>query len=462
MLIFFPLIALLIQLATASGVRLHRRVDIPTPSNDPFYNPPNGWKNASNGDILRTWEVDLAFLQLDKFNYKAAYQIMYRTTGTFEDEPSTTVTTVIVPYNAQPNKLLNYLVYTDAVGAQCRPSYGMRKGGNFGNDLALSFQQLLLTTFLNEGYILSVPDYQGPNRSFFVSRLEGRMILDAARAAIHFKPLGLNKNTPMVTYGYSGGSFAAGWAAALQPKYAPELNVIGFGMGGTVANLTNTVDSCEGTLFSGFSFAAAAGFLFAYPKLQDWAKDKITSEGQTALQHSRANCLVGTVISYPFQKLFSSEKYIKGKGNKLYDPVVQSIIGDMVMGLKKEETPKAPIYMFHAHNDEIVPFSDAIKAAKNWANNGADVYFQEFTDFFMGHIDSELSNIPNVLFFVRDRFQGKQFPRGFTHKPIPNPLTSPNAPLKGLDALIKDIKSLIGAKVGPSDSILKGMIKNHS
>lgn len=212
-----------------------RRASINTPPNDAFYTPPDGWESKEPGTVLRTRKVNLAFLQIDDYNYEAAYQILYRTTGGYEDEPSTTVTTVIIPYNAKKNKLVNYLVYTDSNGAQCAPSYSMRKGGNFGTDLALSYQQILFTTFLNEGWILTVPDYQGPTRGFGAGRLEGRMALDAIRATLNYEPVGLSKNTKVVSYGYSGGAIASGWAAGLQPNYAPEINAVGFAMGGTPA-----------------------------------------------------------------------------------------------------------------------------------------------------------------------------------------------------------------------------------
>ena len=40
-------------------------------------------------------------------------------------------------------------------------------------------------------------------------------------------------------WGYSGGTVATGWAAALQPTYAKELksNLIGAAMGGFVTNI---------------------------------------------------------------------------------------------------------------------------------------------------------------------------------------------------------------------------------
>lgn len=154
-----PLVVLLAQIVSATIVAPQRRISIPVPADDPFFTPPKGWENASNGDVLRTRKVDIALLEVDQMNYKEAHQILYRTTGVNESTPSTTVTTVVVPYNAQPNKLVNFLTFVDADGSQCAPSYTMRKGGHIANDLAMTYQQLVMTTFMNEGYTLTLPDH---------------------------------------------------------------------------------------------------------------------------------------------------------------------------------------------------------------------------------------------------------------------------------------------------------------
>ena len=55
--------------------------------------------------------------------------------------------------------------------------------------------------------------------------------------------------------GYSGGSLASGWAAALQPDYAPELsrNLLGVALGGFITNVTATVEATDDTIFAGIA-----------------------------------------------------------------------------------------------------------------------------------------------------------------------------------------------------------------
>lgn len=438
-----------------------RRASINTPPNDAFYTPPDGWESKEPGTVLRTRKVNLAFLQIDDYNYEAAYQILYRTTGGYEDEPSTTVTTVIIPYNAKKNKLVNYLVYTDSNGAQCAPSYSMRKGGNFGTDLALSYQQILFTTFLNEGWILTVPDYQGPTRGFGAGRLEGRMALDAIRATLNYEPVGLSKNTKVVSYGYSGGAIASGWAAGLQPNYAPEINAVGFAMGGTPANISGTVQNLNAGLFSGFAVTGITGVYFTYPAIQEWARGKLTTKGRQALEYARTHCMVDVLLRYPFTNALSDD-LIRGGSQLLEAPAVANVIDKLNMGQQKSETPTAPVYMFHGQHDEVIPFRDALKTAHAWANHGADVRMDDFTDVTSEHLVSELLNIPNVLFFVRDRFAGKSFPKGFHRRTTSNPIDEPNDSLQGLGSLVQSIEDIIGRKVGPGDSIIKNRIRENA
>ena len=70
--------------------------------------------------------------------------------------------------------------------------------------------------------------------------------------------------------GYSGGSLATGWAAALQPVYAPELqkNIVGAAVGGFAANITAIAESVDGTIFAGLITLALNGLANEYPDLK--------------------------------------------------------------------------------------------------------------------------------------------------------------------------------------------------
>lgn len=438
------------------------RVSIPSPGNDPFYTPPAGWRNAARGEILRSREVDVAYLQVLKADFQAAYQLLYRTTGATESQPETTVTTIVVPHNAKRNQLVNYLTYVDADGAQCAPSYVLREGGEFGSDVVLVYQQIFISALANEGYIINLPDHQGPNRAFAVGPLEGRMSLDSVTAALNFERLGLSKKTKVVMHGYSGGAIASGWAAAQHTSYTPDLNLVGFSMGGTPANITGTVQYLDGGLFGGFAVAGITGILYSYPKLYRYLADELTVKGRDAVEFARSNCLLSTLLRYPFSRFLSSNDFVNNGARVVYLPIVHNLIKDWVLGKDKALTPSAPVYMYHGHNDEVIPFADVQKAAQDWANNGADVHLEQFTDVYMGHLTTELLNLPGVVRFVKERMAGKPVRKGLYAEEVPTPLVKMGALSQGLQEAMNAIYDIIGREVGPGDRLFMQRIAKHA
>lgn len=460
--LFLVLLSLCVSLVASAAVApLQERADILSPENDPFYKAPQGWKDEKPGAILRSRKIEAALLTVDKINVEAAYQILYRTTGTHESDPAVTITTVLVPYNAKRDKLITHLTYVDADGSQCSLSYAIRKGSELPGDIALLHQTLLLEQALEAGYIMTLPDYQGKNRAFGAGRLEGRQTLDSIRATLDFDKLNLKKKSPVVVSGYSGGAIASGWTAQLASTYAPELNTVGYAMGGTPANMTGTMIKLDGGLFSAFAVAGVAGLAYSYDDILEWASPRLTAKGRRAIDFARNQCLVPTLLRYPFSKLLSDD-FVKGGANMLHVPAVRNVLDTLVMGVSKKETPNAPVFMYHSKNDEVIPYDDAIKAGRDWASHGADVTFVTNTNPILEHLTTEFVNVPNLLFFYEDRFANKSFPKGFHHKTIDSPLNEPRVQQQHLKNLVDIIQNILGDKLGPADAKFKAYIRKHS
>lgn len=460
--LFLVLLSLCVSLVASAAVApLQERADILSPENDPFYKAPQGWKDEKPGAILRSRKIEAALLTVDKINVEAAYQILYRTTGTHESDPAVTVTTVLVPYNAKRDKLVTHLTYVDADGSQCSLSYAIRKGSELPGDLALLHQTLLLEQTLEAGYIMTLPDYQGKNRAFGAGRLEGRQTLDSIRATLDFDKLNLKKKSPVVVSGYSGGAIASGWTAQLASTYAPELNTVGYAMGGTPANMTGTMVKLDGGLFSAFAVAGVAGLAYAYDDILEWLSPRLTAKGRRAIEFARSQCMIPTLLRYPFSKL-QSDDFVKGGANMLHVPAVRNVLDTLVMGASKKETPNAPVFMYHSKNDEVIPYDDAIKAGRNWASHGAHVTFVTNTNPILEHLTTEFVNLPNLLFFFEDRFANKSFPKGFHHKTIDSPLNEPRVQQQALKDLVDIIQNILGDKLGPADAKFKAYIRKHA
>ena len=435
---------------------------LPLPQQDPFYTPPNGWKSKKHGEILRSRQVDVAFLNVDKYNLQA-YQLLYRTSGTYESDDNVTVATVLIPQNAKKDQLVSYTPYIDASGPQCAPSYSMRLGSKLLTDPAMAYQQLLFSILLDKGYTIVIPDYQGPSRAFAVGRMEGRMVLDGIRATLNFDKAGLSKDTKIVEYGYSGGAIASGWTAALHSTYAPELNFVGFAMGGTPANLTGTVYYLNGGFFSGFAIGGVVGVMNAYENVRDWARKQniIKANGFEAIDFTNSHCMVDILLKYPGIN-FLGDYFVTSGADLMHEPIVKNITTQLTMGLNSDETPKAPVWMFHGKVDEVIPYDDALAAAHAWSSHGADVLFSANTDPYMEHLTTELLNNANILFFIEDRMAGKPFHNGFKMETVSNPLSDPRVDLEGLDSLRAAIVHLLGQTFGMGDRKLKNDLKTNA
>src|SRR3954470_22493601 len=98
------------------------------PEKDPFYQPPTGYQHARPGAVLRSRDVELAFLGLIPQRITAT-QLLYRTTD-MHGNPEAGATTVIVPAERAPKvvtPVVSYQCAIDAVTSRCFPSYALRR-----------------------------------------------------------------------------------------------------------------------------------------------------------------------------------------------------------------------------------------------------------------------------------------------------------------------------------------------
>ena len=131
---------------------------LPTPpSQDPFYTPPEGYENQPLGAILKSRKVDdpIGFLVL-KAKLDGLYKIMYRTSDSHGD-PEASITSVLVPENADFTKLLSYQIAEDSAYIDCSPSYAIQFGVN-PNNIINEAEVLFIEGALNLGWVVNTPD----------------------------------------------------------------------------------------------------------------------------------------------------------------------------------------------------------------------------------------------------------------------------------------------------------------
>ncbi|KAF1825149.1 LIP-domain-containing protein [Dissoconium aciculare CBS 342.82] len=406
----FSKVGLLVSLAAAAvAAPVEQRALVPLrPSVDPFYQPPAGFESTAPGTVLKTRTIIPALLGLLPSSLQA-YQLLYRTTS-INGTAIATVTTVFKPLvaNATLDKFVSFHTAEDSSFVDCAPSYNYQLLAQQTNAI-VGFEAFIIQAYILKGYIVSSPDYESFDAAFGPGRLAGRGVLDSMRAVNNFATTLklVSNNNAIVGIGYSGGAIATGWAAALHNNYAPELNIKGWSSGGTPANITGTALYIDNTTFSGFLPSAIVGLSTynAYgTELRPVIDSIIGPKGREALTFTSQNCATANLAKYPNTSIFGLDFQSLGKA-LFYQPTIAAILKDSTLGLVASEVPIAPVNLYHAINDEIIPYANASTLYTNWCNQGGSVRFTSFTSG--GHATTEIDNIARVQQFVADAFAGK-------------------------------------------------------
>ena len=413
---------------------------LPAPPQDPFYTPPHPIPRGAPGTVIRIRPTCVG-IQNHKVPYRA-WTIMYLTTGaldrkgepsSFDAEPAVATGLVIAPMNRGPRAkrpLVAWAPAQDSNSTLVAPSYQVAMG--WAPDVAL------IQEVLAQGWAVVLPDYQGPDSAFAAGPLEGHAFLDGIRAAENLSPLaGLaGASTPVGMWGGSGGAIAVGWAAELQPRYAPELNVSLVAMPdvpGDMASTFNTIN--DGYLGPGVAFAAFLGVSTAYPELIP--ESLFNDAGKEVAALFRAT---GT-NQYPSGSPLSPrriEEFLRCGCNPVKDPKrfpgVAKAIDTINLG---QHVPTAPLFITHSWNDELMPFEDTARLVEKYCDAGATVNFRVLTG--TEHITHGFVTWPEILANFTARFAGAapvnscSLPQnGGIHAPIePVPIPPPLPPIAG-------------------------------
>ena len=389
---------------------------LPTkPSIDPFYNAPEGFEKAAVGDILHFRKIPKSITgEFVPLKIQNSWQLLVRSEDSFGN-PNVIVTTVMEPFNADPSKVASYQVFENAAKADCAPSYALQFGSDMST-LATQAETFLLAPLLEQGYYVVSPDYEGPKLAFTVGKQSGQAVLNSIRAALKSgNTTNIKEDAKVVMWGYSGGSLASGWAAALQPEYAPELsgNLLGAALGGFVTNITATVEATDNTVFAGIAANVLGGVANEYPEFKEILQNDTNK--QSIFNKIDNHCLTDSLIKYVGTRfLTGGNKVFKSGWGIFKNRAVCKIVRDNGLVYQKKLVPKIPILIYHGAIDQIVPIVNTKKTYQNWCDAGiASLEFAE--DLTNGHITESIVGAPAALTWIIDRFSNKPPVAGCQH-----------------------------------------------
>jgi secretory lipase len=368
---------------------------------DSFVIPPAGWQQQRIGSVLRSRSLQLGNYPLPAGTQ--AWQLLYRTTDQY-DKPMVTVTTVLRPGTEAPAGLISYQIAEDASSTRCAPSSVL----NPGSVVPANIDSTSISGALNNGFAVSIPDYEGPLSEFAAPRQPGYAILDAVRAANHFPALGLTgARTPVGLWGYSGGSLASGWAAEIQPRYAPTMNLKGVALGGYVNDIKATLLQVNraGSPISALLPGGLAGMFRGVPALKAEFAPYLTPEGQAMVALGGSQCVTENFFTFPN---FNADNYLTiPYATLLNRPDVSRTLATLNLG---SVTPKAPLLVYHAIKDQAAPVRSTDGLVKKFCATGGSVtYLRSKTG---DHVTLQTSGESQALLWLSSRLNDSKPPRG--------------------------------------------------
>ncbi|MCV7413629.1 lipase [Mycobacterium florentinum] len=370
------------------------------PSDDPFYQPPSGFQHAEPGTVLRSRDVELAFLGLIPQSV-SAIQLLYRTTD-MNGAPEACVTTVLVPGErvvGQNCPLLSYQCAIDAMSSRCFPSYALRRRAKALGSIA-QLELFMVAAALAEGWAVSVPDHEGLQGIWGAPYEPGYRVLDGIRAALNSDRVALSPTAPIGLWGYSGGGLASAWAAEMCADYAPELNIVGAVLGSPVGDLGHTFRRLNGGFFAGLPALVVAALAHIYPDLDRVIKEHTNPEGRALLGRLESMTTVGAILRMAGKNMGT---YLdEPLEDILSSPEVSYVFDSIKLGVA---TPAPPVLIVQAVYDYLIDVHDIDALADAYSAGGADVSYHR--DAFNEHALLHPLSAPMTLRWLTDRFAGR-------------------------------------------------------
>jgi hypothetical protein len=332
---------------------------------EPFYDPPSPLPAGKPGDLIRAEPMEARHPD-GRLLPGRAWRVLYRSTST-NGRPTAVTGTVLVPdgeYASGARPLVGYSVGTRGIADRCAPSRTLATGREPEADT--------LQSLLERGWAVSLTDWEGfgtpGDHTYVVGRAEGQATLDAMRAARRLAGTGLSPAGPLALLGYSQGGHSAAWAAQVQPSYAPELRLAGAATGAVPSDLQRVADNVDGGHAAGLVLYAAVGMNAAYPELK--LDSYLNDAGREAVARARDSCVLdGSLAFFAFRR---STDYATTDVRRLPDweaRLAENGVGGIA--------PDAPVFLYHARTDELVPYELSEELRARWCGKGVNVRFEE-------------------------------------------------------------------------------------
>ncbi|MFJ8388853.1 lipase family protein [Streptomyces sp. NPDC094438] len=361
-----------------------------------------------------------------------AIQLLYRTIDA-QGRPAANVTTVVRSITGDGSKAVSYQSFYDSLNPQDGPSRAIAGDVTLGGIMANS-ENLFLVPLLAKGYNVVISDTEGQTADFAAGPEYAANTLDSIRAATDpGTGTGMNADTRVGLMGYSGGAIATNWAAALAPKYAPDVNkrLVGFAEGGLLVDPAHNLKYVNGALmWSGVIPMAIIGVSRSYGID---LKQYMNSYGLKVYQDLEHGSLLDALGHYPglTWKKLAKPQYADPNSVTEFVEAVNKI------NLGSAATPTVPGFIAQGNGgvvegtfgnppgigtgDGVMVAGDVRALARQYCATGNNsIAFHQYN--LLSHVPVAAAWAPGAIGWLGDRFAGRTAPSDCGHIPSGNSL----------------------------------------
>ncbi|KAK5994140.1 Lipase A [Cladobotryum mycophilum] len=371
----------------------------PLPSEDAFYQVAPDFHAYAPGDIYdyRPTPFPLGAFGESLESIQENYQISYRTTDS-NNNPTLTVMTVLVPQNPDYSKVLSFQIAEDTATVDCAPSFGLQLIPGVDDKLrsgATQLQVWLIQAALAKGWIVVVPDFQGPKGAYAAGKLAGYAVLDGIRATLKSGFLtGIKEDAKVVMWGYSGGGGVTQVAASYQPTYAPELKIAGAAYGGVAGSGADPL-TLNKSPDAGLLPASMLGLATMHPDIEQLLDHSIKPEFKELFFSPRKQCLESNLDAFRNKDVIGMFK------NGTFEAVAAAVAKALVEENQGMTTPTIPMFLYQAVEDTISPIETVDALVNEICDAGAVVDYLKNEAPSVNHQNYGLLGAPAALDWMK-------------------------------------------------------------